>query len=66
MRDYYPWLPQKTSTGEDLACQNCKHYGEKNELRHSGKCGTYGWLCGIWEEAKEVQLEFMEAKSDND
>ena len=66
MRDYYQWLPQKTSLGEDLACQNCAHYGEKNELRHTGKCGRYGWLCGIWEETKEQQLEIMEARSDND
>lgn len=56
MRGYYQWLPQKTSQGDDPACQNCKRYGEKNEHSIDGTCGRYGYLCGSWEEAKQEQL----------
>lgn len=53
----HPWLPDKTSYGEPVACQNCKHYGEDKDTSPTGKCGRYNFICGNWEEAGEVQME---------
>lgn len=49
----YPWLPEKTRTGEPPFCQNCERYGKPKD---GEPCGHYGWLCGNWIEARQIQL----------
>ena len=58
MRPHF-WLPEKTSYGERPLCDNCEHYGQKNDNKPNGVCGRSGWICGSWKEAKEQQLRLL-------
>ena len=60
----YPWLPERTENGDPPMCQNCERYGQPDEKAIYGTCGHYGWLCGNWVEAKQVQLSIDEYESE--
>lgn len=47
----YPWLPEETSTGDRLTCDNCRYDCERKRP---------GWLCGNWEEAEEQQMDIFD------
>ncbi len=51
----HPWLPDKTSLGENPVCDNCRYRAEC-ELKHDG------WICGNWEEADEYQIQMFGGK----
>lgn len=53
----HPWLPERTSWGEPIRCDNCKHFGEPSDHSKSGRCGQTHHICGNWEEAEEVQMQ---------
>jgi hypothetical protein len=58
LRPYF-WLPERTSWGERIKCDNCAHFGEKNETKIDGICGKPGHLCGNWAEAEEIQMNLF-------
>ena len=37
---------------------------QPNDKSPYGTCGHYGWLCGNWVEAKQVQLSIDEYESE--
>jgi len=53
----HPWLPERTTYGERIMCDNCKHFGEPSDISKSGRCGQTHYICGKWEEAEEVQMQ---------
>lgn len=59
MRPHF-WLPEKTSYGDSLRCDNCKYYQTKNENHKNGICGKSGWICGSWQEAENVQISLFD------
>jgi hypothetical protein len=50
------WLPEKTSHGETLRCANCRHYDPD---KYPDRCGRANWICGIWQEAEEQQIDLF-------